>query len=162
MYFLGGVSQISSLHAQEDKFTFQTIGVEQGLSSSNTLCLHVDHLNRIWVGTMDGLNLYDGQRVKVFQQSELNPNSLLGHHVKDILQKENTLWVLTTTGISSLDLYNLKFTQYPLEGVRAITAFEDKILVSTGNGIKELDEEARIIKKQHLIPKRISKHIRFL
>lgn len=152
IYFLGGVSQISSLQAQEDKFTFQTISVEQGLSSSNTLCLHVDHLNRIWVGTMDGLNLYDGQKVKVFQQSELNPNSLLGHHVIDILQKENTLWVLTTTGISSLDLYNLKFTQYPLEGVKAITAFEDKILVSTGNGIKELDEEARIIKNNTLFP----------
>ncbi|EOZ97812.1 DNA-binding response regulator, AraC family [Indibacter alkaliphilus LW1] len=143
---------IKSLFGQDDRLAFQKISVEDGLSSSNTLCLHVDHFNRIWVGTMDGLNLYDGQKVKIFQPSEVNPNSLLGHHVKDIIQKENTLWVLTTSGISSLDLHNFKFTQYPIVGVSALTSFNDKIILSTNNGLKEIDEKAGIIRDNNLLP----------
>lgn len=157
LYLLLGDFQISPLFGQEDRLAFQKISVEEGLSSSSTLCLHVDHLNRIWVGTMNGLNLYDGQKVKVFQPSEINPNSLLGHHVKDIIQIENTLWVLTTSGISSLNLHSLKFTQYPLVEVNAFTSFNDKILVSTNNGLKEVDQKAGIIRGSDILPKEYHK-----
>ncbi|MFN3800239.1 two-component regulator propeller domain-containing protein [Belliella pelovolcani] len=156
-FFIFDNFQISPLFGQGDRFAFQKIGVEEGLSSSSTLCLHVDHLNRIWVGTMDGLNLYDGQKVKIFQPSEINPNSLLGHHVKDIIQKENILWVLTTSGISSLNLHNLKFTQYPLVEVNAFTSFNDRILVSTNNGLKEIDQKAGIIRDSDLLPREYHK-----
>lgn len=152
LLYLIGVPKSNSLFAQDNLLAFQKISVEDGLSSSNTLCLHVDHLNRIWVGTMDGLNLYDGQKVKVFQPSEVNSNSILGHHVKDIIQRRNKLWVLTSSGISSLDLDNLKFTQYPILGALSFSTFQDKVLISTGNGLKEVDEEAGIIRASTLFP----------
>lgn len=133
------------LEAQDLPLTFYHIGVDEGMSSSNTLCLHKDHLNRIWVGTMDGLNLYDGQRVKIFQPSETSQNSLLGHHVIKIIQKENALWVLTNAGVSSLDLETLRFKQYPIVEAISIGNYNDKILIATSSGLKIIDEEKDII-----------------
>lgn len=133
------------LGAQDLPLTFYQVGVEEGMSSSNALCLHQDHLNRIWIGTMDGLNLYDGQRVKIFQPSETSQNSLLGHHVKNIIQKENTLWILTNAGVSSLNLETLKFKQYPIVEALSITNFNDKILLATISGLRIIDEEKDIL-----------------
>ncbi|MFD2037166.1 two-component regulator propeller domain-containing protein [Belliella marina] len=138
------------LKAQDLPLTFYHIGVNEGLSSSNTLCLHEDHLNRIWVGTMDGLNLYDGQRVKTFQPTETSENSLLGHHVKKIIQKKNKLWVLTNSGVSSLDLETLKFKQYPVVEAISITTYKDDILLATSSGLKIIDEDKDILRASPL------------
>ncbi|MBK8567909.1 MAG: hypothetical protein IPN76_32460 [Saprospiraceae bacterium] len=44
----------------------ERIGIEQGLSQGFVTCLAQDREGFIWAGTMNGLNRYDGQRMKVF------------------------------------------------------------------------------------------------
>jgi signal transduction histidine kinase/ligand-binding sensor domain-containing protein/DNA-binding response OmpR family regulator len=139
------------LWSQNDALNFHHLGVNEGLSSSNTLCLHQDHLKRIWVGTMDGLNMYDGQRVKIFQPSEASENSLLGHHVKKIIQQQNKLWILTNSGVSSLDLTTLKFQQYPIQGALSITTYHQDILISSYAGLKIINEQKNTLEEASIL-----------
>jgi ligand-binding sensor domain-containing protein/DNA-binding CsgD family transcriptional regulator len=44
----------------------ELIGIEQGLSQGFVTCMLQDQEGFIWAGTMNGLNRYDGQRMKVF------------------------------------------------------------------------------------------------
>ena len=39
---------------------FRTLSVDDGLSQSTVLAMAQDPLGRIWMGTQDGLNRYDG------------------------------------------------------------------------------------------------------
>ena len=39
---------------------FRTLSVNEGLSQSTVLAIAQDGMGRIWMGTQDGLNCYDG------------------------------------------------------------------------------------------------------
>ena len=55
---------------------FRTLSVNDGLSQSTVLAIAQDPLGRIWMGTQDGLNCYDGYSFKVFRHVENDPQSL--------------------------------------------------------------------------------------
>ena len=46
---------------------FKHVTVENGLSPGSVLSITQDRKGFLWVGTMDGLNRYDGRNVKVFK-----------------------------------------------------------------------------------------------
>ena len=52
------------LKSQESKF--KTLGVENGLSQITVSDICQDEKSRIWIATLDGLNCYDGNHIKVF------------------------------------------------------------------------------------------------
>ena len=55
---------ISPLQSQEYKF--RTLGVEDGLSQITVSDICQDEKSRIWIATLDGLNCFDGNHIKVF------------------------------------------------------------------------------------------------
>ena len=46
---------------------FKHIGIAEGLSQLSVMSIHQDQLGRMWFGTEEGLNMYDGQRMKIFK-----------------------------------------------------------------------------------------------
>ena len=52
------------LRSQEYKF--RTLGVEDGLSQITVSDICQDEKSRIWIATLDGLNCFDGNHIKVF------------------------------------------------------------------------------------------------
>ena len=46
---------------------FKHIGIKEGLSQLSVLSIYQDELGRMWFGTEEGLNLYDGVRVTAFK-----------------------------------------------------------------------------------------------
>ena len=49
---------------------FRTLSVNEGLSQSTVLAIAQDGMGRIWMGTQDGLNCYDGYSFTVFRHVE--------------------------------------------------------------------------------------------
>ena len=47
--------------------TVKNISTEHGLSHHSVNTIYQDEFGFIWVGTLDGLNRYDGHRFKVFK-----------------------------------------------------------------------------------------------
>lgn len=128
-----------SLQAQN--ISFKTIGLSEGLSEMSGLAIHQDHLNRMWFGTRNGLNCWDGVRMKQFYPVHGDTTSLMEHKVVKIIQQEKQLWVQTSNGLSSLDLETLSFQRYYLPGILNIGLYNDKVLAGTKTGVLIYDKK---------------------
>jgi len=92
---------------------FERMGVEQGLSSEYTICMHQDKYGLIWIGTQFGLNLYDGYEVKVFNIDLKNPRAIYNNNIKSIFEEpDGTMWFCTTIGISKYVRATQSFSNY--------------------------------------------------
>src|SRR5690606_40879416 len=91
---------ISFRRKGEDVFTHLLASDEPGGLSNNSITdLFQDSRGLIWIGTLDGLNVYDrkANRFKYFRLEDGLP-----HNAIVAIQEDNTgtLWVSTTYGIS--------------------------------------------------------------
>lgn len=75
---------------------FKTITAKDGLSNNsiNSIVNHSD--GSVWIGTWDGLNLYDGKYIKVLKHNANNPKSIGGNYIHSLIKDaKGKLWVLT-------------------------------------------------------------------
>ncbi len=94
---VGGVpSSFSSYYANA---RFKSVGINEGLSQGFVSSIHQDHHGFIWIGTKDGLNMYDGYRFKVFKHDPFNPLSISDNYIKAIYNdRQGRLWIGTVNG----------------------------------------------------------------
>lgn len=62
----------------DDSYRFQTLTTADGLSSSTVKCMLIDNRGFLWIGTDEGLNLYDGYKVEAFGQQHDVPKLMEG------------------------------------------------------------------------------------
>jgi len=120
-------------------YLFNKLGVNEGLSQVSALDIHQDHLNRIWIGTRDGLNCYDGNKIKVYRSVKGDPSTLISSEILKIAQMDNHLWLLSATGVSSMNLDNMLCKRYPLPLTQDICVFDNTIVVSTNAGVLQFN-----------------------
>jgi len=120
--------------------TFKRLGLEQGLSEMSSLCIQQDQLNRIWIGTRNGLNCWDGIRMKTFYPRRGDTTSLLEHKISQLCLSGNYLWARSAKGLSRLNLNDLSVKRFPFEGIKYIGNYNDKLLVATAKGLLVFDE----------------------
>lgn len=87
-----------------DKYKFNRIDAEKGLSNSEIRSIYKDRSGFIWVGTPSGLNRYDGYEIRSIKQdlsaTETPANNDIGQIQEDMLGR---LWLTTRTGYA---IYN--------------------------------------------------------
>lgn len=135
------ISLIPILHAQE--ITFQHIGTNEGLSQNSVSSIVQDSTERMWIGTRDGLNIFDGTSFKTLRPLRGDSTSLLGHFITKIVKEDQFLWVITKNGLSRLDIKTLKFKQFPVGNCNSVLPYRNKILVGLKDGLFELDTTLR-------------------
>jgi signal transduction histidine kinase/ligand-binding sensor domain-containing protein/CheY-like chemotaxis protein/AraC-like DNA-binding protein len=99
--------------AQSPNISFKHINYDQGLSNSTIGAITQDARGFIWIGTRDGLNLYDGYRMTVFRNEKGNPETLSDNYITCLYtDKQHTLWIGTLNGLNRYDETTKKFTSY--------------------------------------------------
>jgi serine phosphatase RsbU (regulator of sigma subunit)/ligand-binding sensor domain-containing protein len=91
------------LHSQE-KYFFENISVSDGLSNSVVICTYQDHLGYLWIGTVDGLNRYDGYDIKVYKNKPDDSTSLPFNIISSI--NEDSEGNLLVGSIDYVSVYN--------------------------------------------------------
>lgn len=82
------------------------------LSNSAVLCMHQDNKGYMWLGTYDGLNLYNSKNVFIYRFEMGNPNSLCSNIIHKITQAdEDNIWVSTFLGLNKFSLKEKKVTE---------------------------------------------------
>lgn len=88
----------------------QKITIADGLSQGYISCLFEDHLGFIWIGTFNGLNRYDGYRIKRFTTNNTTPWSLKANFIYCITEDAlGLLWIGTDKGPVVLDPFTERF-----------------------------------------------------
>ena len=84
------------VHAQSGR-PYPVLGLEQGLTQSSILAMADDPARGIWFGTQNGLNLYDGHRIRTYRVGAAS--GLESDHIRDLaLDTSGRLWVATVDG----------------------------------------------------------------
>ncbi|MBN1820559.1 MAG: hypothetical protein JW833_07575 [Prolixibacteraceae bacterium] len=87
--------------AQNGHLQLNNLTTDDGLSSSNILCIQQDQKGFIWIGTYDGVNRFDGKVFRVYKNEPNNKNSLPDNLIRSLyINKNNDLYLGTNTGIS--------------------------------------------------------------
>jgi signal transduction histidine kinase/ligand-binding sensor domain-containing protein len=133
---------------------FQRYSEEDGLSQNTVVAIREDSKGFLWVGTINGLNRFDGYRFVVYKHDPHDPSSIPNNYITAILEtKAGDLWVGTNKGLSrfdpSIDGFR-SFTNDPndpnsLVNDEVRTLFEDSLgsfWVGTEGGVSKYNAES--------------------
>ncbi len=120
LLLLSAGTVITTAFSQHD-YTFDHLGVKQGLSQGTVYCCFQDSRGFMWLGTQDGLNRFDGYDFQIFKHDATDPGSLNDNFVISIAETpDGTLWVQT---LNYQDFWNRfdrlseTFSQVPKDSV---------------------------------------------
>ncbi|MFC5683282.1 hybrid sensor histidine kinase/response regulator transcription factor [Flavobacterium sp. MAHUQ-51] len=109
----------------------------KSLPGNSVYSICIDHLGNIWIGTNDGLALFNPRTNEFlsFKHEENNTNSLIADHIYSIKEmKDGTLWIASDIGgISILDLHNITFVNPKNIQFHNITVNNNNNGLSSGN-----------------------------
>ena len=111
------VNNAFAITNDDKNINFKRITVEDGLSQISVEYLFQDSKGYMWIGTIDGLNRYNGSRFEVFRYSKDKPNSISGNYISAIAEDdEGNIWVGTSRGLNRINTHTSEITTY-LPGV---------------------------------------------
>ena len=83
---------------------FKTISSQEGISNNAICAIHQNDLGHLYIGTMDGLNIWDGITLKTFVAKD-GKNYFSGNQIKHIIPgKDGYLYLQTNYGAARLDM----------------------------------------------------------
>ena len=122
----------------------KTISSKDGISNNAILSMHQNSLGHLYLGTMDGLNVWDGHSMKVFTSAD-GKNYFYGNKVRHIVPgKERNLFLLTTYGLARLDMITREvkfFNELAFNDIFTITEDENIFSISSHNELQYLNIE---------------------
>ncbi len=111
---MSAISAYSKTPPKKNKIVYaRQLTVENGLSSNLVFTILRDSKNFTWVGTVNGLNKYDGHSFRHYFHKSTDSSSIQSNVVKAIVEdKSGVIWVGTEGGLDKLDRNTDKFTHY--------------------------------------------------
>ncbi len=108
----------------QNNYIYRNLRIEDGLSQSTIFSLAQDKNGYIWIGTADGLDRYDGYKLKIYKLK----NSLTDNTINSIfIDKNGFMWVGVLSG--EVNLYNKNtdsFTHFDLKTLINPIIVDDK------------------------------------
>ena len=140
---------------QTGDMNFMHITVRDGLTNNTIQSIYQDYSGEVWIGTLDGLNCYNGYNVKNFFYGN-DSVSIPHNHVTQIAEDQNlTLWIGTMSGLSRFNRKSNDFETIPDftgQSIRGLKKTKDnKFYVTTTEGVYFYDAEFDRFSKNDLI-----------
>ena len=82
--------------------SFSNLNSSNGLSENNVQSVAIDKKGFLWIGTIDGLNVYDGYSITTYKK-ETQPAIANNNIIHMICDSRNRIWLGTHEGISWID-----------------------------------------------------------
>lgn len=111
LYQLALVFIFNLLSITAFSYNLKQISDKEHMSSSSITSLCQDSLGVIWIGTCDGLNVYDGRKVGEFRSRD-TIDYLSGNLIDNMVCTGDACWIQTYYGLNRLDLKNSSITHF--------------------------------------------------
>ena len=110
------------------------ISSREGISNNAILSLAQDKHGFIWVGSCDGLNMWDGERMRLFPNDWGGETPLSGNLIEEIAVTTDSLfWIRTNYGLDLFDPDSKRVERHAdFQGMyKIVTRRSDEVLVVT-------------------------------
>ena len=88
------------------------ISTYEGLSNNSVFSLHQDSLGHLWIGTTDGLNIWDGHSLEMFNPDD-GKNFFAGNTILGIYpDSKDGIWLRTYYGIAHINTTTREIIYY--------------------------------------------------
>lgn len=149
--------KLSSMQQDLEPY-FENISIGEGLSHHEVMSILMDSRGFLWIGTLDGLNRYDGYNFKVYKNIPNDSTSISSNIILDGIEDSwGNLWFATLDGLNRYDLESDIFIRYKAETGKPnsflsnsmysiqIDSFEN-LWVSTNYGLSAMNLQTGIIR----------------
>ncbi len=135
-------------------YHFEKITTSRGLSHNTVYSITQDYRGFVWIGTREGLNVFDSYQVESYYESD-TITSLPSDEIRALLAHEKKVYIGTNKGLSVYDIEYDRFFPVYFEGepLPAVSYFfqdsEGAVFFGTTRGLFRLagDEEVQQIGK---------------
>jgi serine phosphatase RsbU (regulator of sigma subunit) len=145
LLILGLMGYLNTSPAQTDN-SIENISVSQGLPNSQVTQLFLNQNGLMWIGTSNGLCVYDGYRFVVKQAVPFDSTTLADDNIVRIAQDCNSnIWILTHYGIEFINASNManKRVKYLSDYSEVIdlipSSYNNSLYVIYKNKIQKID-----------------------
>ncbi|MDN3667565.1 two-component regulator propeller domain-containing protein [Algibacter miyuki] len=158
---LFGQDSTQNYNSIDEILTFHLLDVESGLSHNVVNNIEQDSLGFIWVGTIEGLNRYDGTRFSKFKKDYKNPeHSLNNNHVSHIeIDRGGNVLISTDEGLNTYNTKHETFKAYQQNHKKLaapISSFaigpNRELILGTSNkdwGLRFMDKNGKLTTLSH-------------
>jgi len=136
------------LFAKNKPILFRTLSIDDGLSQNTVWTITQDKNNKMWIGTGDGLNRYDGYAFTTYYHIPNDSLSIADNNIRSLCTDEKgVIWIGTLVGLSCYNIETNNFTNYPLHNVPTqvldIVDVPEKnmLFLATNNGLISFDKK---------------------
>ncbi len=101
------------LQAREQQMQFKHLDISHGLSSNQIKTIFEDSRGQIWIGTVHGLNRFDGYTNKIFLKNQNDTTSLPDNNIISISEShDEKLWINTLSQLTIFDPVEENFSRH--------------------------------------------------
>jgi serine phosphatase RsbU (regulator of sigma subunit)/ligand-binding sensor domain-containing protein len=131
------ILNLSTFSYGQRNYLFENISIPDGLSNSEVRYIYQDSNGFLWISTSDGLNRYNGNKIKVFKNDPNDPHSLPNNNCSAITEdSEGFIWIgVFGNAIARFNPKDESFISYPIEtrNLFNISEYYDALYDSKGN-----------------------------
>lgn len=112
---------------------FNHLGMRDGLSQNSVMSIYQDKLGRMWFGTLEGVTVYDGDKMTAYKSWAQNYGSggthfLMGNDVPTIVgDNEYNLFFRADGSLIRYNIEQESFYRIRTHSINALTSYKDQI-----------------------------------
>lgn len=130
------------LIGKSNDYRFAHLTSANGISQSEVYSFLEDRNGFMWIGTLDGLNRYDGYSFEIFHTNKKNPHSLSNNTVRSLIEdRYGRIWIGTDNGLNFYDqrkelIYKIRInTSEDKFSIWQLLIVKDYLLIGTNDGL---------------------------
>lgn len=128
------LSLVSIFAAFADALDFKDLAMRKQLSNYSVMALYQDERGLIWIGTRNGINIYDGMHIETHLNDPADSSSVVNNLIQNIVgDKNGTVYVMTKQGVSEYSITKDRYKTITEKNVQSIKLHEGGLLIARGN-----------------------------
>src|SRR5689334_32977 len=136
-------------------YLLSSLPAEKDLSSRQITSIFQDSKGFIWIGTQDGLNLYNANSIKIFKHDVTNKNSIANNYIQNICEdKRGNIWIATAMGVDYYTPSLNVFRHFITDDQKNTFGYKPKVFSDkhqniwiTGEGLFKFDPKSQLFRK---------------
>lgn len=131
---------------------FKTLGMKDGLSQPSVLAIYQDTLGRMWFGTREGVNVYDGKQITQFKQGRVEEHQAVdrymsGDEVNRILgDKNGDVFMRVERALVKYNIKEETFTTLRSGNVGALESAHGDVWCTVRDSLFKYDDAVRTLR----------------